>query len=167
MHATIWRAGLDRLRGLPPEERYCAARARLAAQPRCPVAGYLAACHEFDTGRPATAVRRMMVVHHAEPSLESAALLVFAGLNWSGRREHPLLEVLVSTWEEFRRPEFDRTPREQELLGQFAEAGQGLPQVSPLARRLWRLPLETVRVQLQEVAADQNRGAYPLLLATA
>ncbi len=167
MHAPIWRAGLERLRGLASRDRYRVARERLATEPRCPVSGYLAACHEFDSGRPAMAVRRMMVVHHAEPGLESAALLVFAGLNWSGLRERPLLEVLVSTWEEFRRPEFDRTVREQELLDAFAEAGQGLDQVSPLARRLWRLPLETVRVQLREVAAEQNRGAYPLLLATA
>ena len=164
---TAWTKELSRLRGLPVEKRYAMCCARLEQHPRCPQAGYLAACYEFDHGRPATAVRRMMIVHHAEPRLESAALLVFSGLNWASKREQPLLDVLVRTWDEFRRPEFDRTMIEQELLDLFADPGHGLAEVSPLARRLWRLPLATIRDQLLGVAAEQNRGAYPLLLATA
>ena len=54
--------------------------ARLRPHPRCPVARYLLACDCFDRGRAALAVQHMMIAYHAEPDLQSAALLAFAGL---------------------------------------------------------------------------------------
>ncbi len=139
----------------------------LAANPRCPVARYLAACQSFDRGRSDLAVRHMMIANHAEPQLESAALLVFAGLNWIGRRGVPLLPVLLDTWEEFRRPEFDRTRAERALLDAFADPENGLTQVSPLAGRLWRLPLQTLRAQIRQAIVSRDAGLYPLLTASA
>jgi hypothetical protein len=142
--------------------------ARVAAEPRCAVTRYLLACRCIDAGGPAWAVRHLMVAHHALPALESAALLVFAGLNWIARRDEPLLPVLLETWDEFRRPEFDRTAAECALLDAFAEPAGGLAGVSALARRLWRLPIQTLRAQIR--AATTSRDAvesYPLLVATA
>jgi hypothetical protein len=139
----------------------------LERSPRCGVTRFLLACQQFDGGRPATAVRNLMTAHHAEPELESAALLVFAGLNWLSRRANPLLPVLLDTWEEFRRPEFDRTPRERALLDAFAEASPGLEHVSMLARRLWRLPIRTLRAQIRSAVAERSSGPYALLLAPA
>lgn len=155
------------LSAAPADERRRRCESRLQTEPRCPVARYLLACADFDHGRPATAVRSMMIAHHSDPALESAALLVFAGLNWIEKRHQPLLDVLVATWEEFRRPEFYRTAREKLLLDAFAEPAAGLEGVSLLARRLWRLPLGVVRGQLRDVAARHNAVEYPLLLATA
>jgi hypothetical protein len=151
----------------PAEERRRRSEARLRDDPRCPIARYVLACADFDSGRPASAVRSMMIAHHSDPALQSAALLVFAGLNWIEKRNRPLLDVLVATWEEFRRPQFDRTPREKLLLDAFAEPAEGLQGVSPLARGLWRLPLRAVREQLRDVAARHDAVEYPLLLATA
>jgi hypothetical protein len=138
---------------------------RLVVEPRCPVARYLLACQCFDRGRSAHAVRHMMVAHHAEPALESAALLVFAGLNWVARRGSALLPVLLDTWEEFRRPEFDRRHKERLLLDAFAEPLGGLNGVSPLARRLWRLPIRTLRAQIRNAVVTRNTADYALLLA--
>lgn len=140
---------------------------RLETEPRCPVAHYLLACHYFDRGHDAQAVRHMMIAHHAEPAFESAALLVFAGLNWVQRRKAPLLPVLLDTWEEFRRPEFDRHHKEQRLLDAFARRLEELNGVSPLARRLWRLPIRTLRAQIREAVLSADAEQYPLLLAPA
>ena len=140
---------------------------RLESEPRCPITRYLLACHCFDRGRSAQAVRHMMIAHHAEPAFESAALLVFAGLNWVNRRRSALLPVLLDTWEEFRRPEFDRHRRERRLLDAFAKPREELNGVSPLARRLWRLPIRTLRAQIREALLSPNAGQYPLLLAPA
>ena len=126
---------------------------------------YLLACHCFDRGRSAAAVRHMMVAHHAEPQFESAALLVFAGLNWVSRRGAVLLPVLLDTWEEFRRPEFDRRPRERTLLDAFARPEPDLHELSPLAPRLWRLPIHTLRAQIRQAALTRDAGLYPLLTA--
>ncbi len=140
---------------------------RLAADPRCPVTRFLLGCQGFDRGRVATAVRHMMVAHHSAPQLESAALLVFAGLNWLQRRGAPLLPVLLDTWDEFRRPEFDRLPLERRLLDAFAAPDPGLARVGPLAWRLWRLPMRTLRQQLTDALRSRDTVLYPLLTAPA
>ncbi len=109
----------------------------------------------------------MMVAHHVEPRLQSAALLVFSGLNWVSRRGTVLLPVLLETWEEFRRPEFDHLPRERVLLDAFAEPDPGLNLVAPLARRLWRLPIRTLRAQIREAILSRDAALYPQLTASA
>jgi len=138
---------------------------RAGASPRCPITRYLLGCYCYDRGRIATGVRHMMVAHHSEPALESAALLVFAGLNCLTRGGGALLPVLLDTWEEFRRPEFDRRDAERLLLDAFAEPPEPLDGLSPLARRLWRLPIPTLRTQLREVVLSSNAEQHPLLLA--
>lgn len=151
-----------------PRERWSEVmEQRVASEPRCAVTRYLLGCVCFDRGRAATAVRHMMVAHHAGPQLQSAALLAFAGLNWMTQRGAKLLPVLLDTWNEFRRPEFDRTRNERRVLDAFAERDPGLDHVSLLARRLWRLPILTLRAQIREVIMSKDAGLYPLLAAPA
>lgn len=138
---------------------------QLVATPGCATTRYLLGCRAFDRGRPASAVRHMMVAHHADADLESAALLVFAGMNAVSRPGVPLLTVLLDTWVEFRRPQFDRYARERRLLTAFAARWEGPPTVSDLTRRLWRLPIQTLRSQIREALALKDAERYPLLLA--
>ncbi len=152
---------------LPAERLAPALEESLAADPRCPVTRYLLACWCFDHARPATAVRHMMIAHHAEPQLQSAALLAFAGLNWVSRRGTLLLPVLLETWEEFRRPDFDRYARERALLDAFAAPDPGLAQLPPLAGRLWRLPIAGLRRQIREAVLSRDAVVYPLLATPA
>lgn len=152
---------------VPPDRLVARLEERLAQDPACPVARYVSGCHALDRGRPATAVRHLMVAHHAEPQLESAALLVFAGLNWVGRRASALLSIVVSTWDEFHRPPFDRRPLERALLDAFAEADPGLAGMPPLARRLWRLPIRTLRAEIRTAVGTRDEALYPLLSAPA
>lgn len=138
---------------------------RLGRHPRCPVARYVAGCRCFDLGLPAHATRNFMIAHHAEPQFESAALLAFTGLAWISRRDVTLLDALIGTWEEYRRPAFDRSPREQRLLDGFrldtrAEtAGQG--ELS----RFWRLPIRTVHHELRARAASNDDGGSDTISA--
>jgi hypothetical protein len=150
-----------------PERLATLLEERVRAEPRCPVARYLLGCTAFDRGRIATGVRHLMVAHHAEPQLQSAALLVFAGLNSVQRRGQALLPVLLETWEEFRRPQFDQLPRERLLLDAFAAPDPGLAQLPPLAQRLWRLPIPLLRAQIREAVVSRDAGLYPLLIAPA
>ncbi len=151
-----------------PRDQLAASLAgRLAVEPRCAVTRYLLGCYCFERGQAATAVRHMMVAHHAEPQLQSAALLVFAGLNWVGRRGARLLPVLLETWEEFRRPEFDRSVRERLLLDAFAAPDPGSEHLPPLARRLWRLPIQALRAQIRQAVVSRDAGLYPLLATPA
>lgn len=156
---------LATLARMPPTELPLALKDRLGAEPGCPVAHYLLGCHCFDRARFALGVRHMMVAYRIEPAFESAALLVFAGLNWVSRRDVAMLPVLLDTWEEFRRPEFDRRRKERRLLGAFAKSPEGVEGLSPLARRLWRLPIRTLRAQLREAVVSGDAAVHPLLLA--
>lgn len=124
----------------------------LRQDPGCPVARYLLGCLCFDRGLPALATRQMMIAHHGLPGLESAALLAFTGLAWSLRPGDALPTVLTDTWAEFGRPEFDRTLAERSLFDALDQPPP--PGLAPLARRFWRMPLTTLRVQLAE-----TRGA--------
>jgi hypothetical protein len=157
---------VERYAQLPAAQLAALLPAQVAARPRCPVTRYLLACQCLDEGRAAVAVRHLMVAHHAEPRFESAALLVFAGLNWVGQRDASLLPVLLATWDEFRRPQFDRTWPERLLLDAFAEPEPGLGQAPLLARRLWRLPLKTLRDQIREAMPSPAAALYPLLAAS-
>lgn len=152
---------------LPPAALSAALPRRLQTHPRCAATRYMAGCLDFDAQRPASAVRHMMIAQHAEPQLKSAALLVFAGMNWIGRREVRFLAVLLDTWEEFRRPEFDVHPREQSLLDRFDER-PGLPADAPrLARKLWRLPIQGLREQLRLAVATRDVQLCSILAASA
>ncbi|MCG3125660.1 MAG: hypothetical protein CHACPFDD_00485 [Phycisphaerae bacterium] len=155
-------ASLSRLRDA---ERGRALAERLTAAPRCPVARFVAGCDCFERGQAAVAVRHVMIAHHAEPDFESAALLAFAGLNWVGRPHVPILSVVLATWDEFRRPEFDRTARERALLDAFAVPSPPFEASMVLARRLWRLPIRTLREQLRQAGLSQ--GQYPILFSPA
>ncbi len=140
---------------------------RLEDHPRCPVARYLLACECFGRGRAARGVQHMMIAYHAEPDLQSAALLAFAGLSWVGRPSDPLLPVLLETWVEFRRPGFDQTRKERMLFDAFEVNDAELNGVGPLARRLWRLPIRMLRVQIREAVLTRNVDLYPMLLSPA
>lgn len=155
----------QRYAGLSSDELCALAVQRLETEPRCAVTRYVLACACFDRGRSATAVRHLMIAHHADPHLQSAALLTFAGLNWVSRRGDQLLPVVLETWEEFRRPEFDRCPRERVLLNAFAASDPGLAQLPALAQRLWRLPIRTLRAQIRQAILTRDSGLYPLLSA--
>ena len=78
-----------------------------------------------------------------------------------------LLPVLLETWEEFRRPEFDHFRRERLLLDAFAQPDPGLDRVGPLAQRLWRLPIRTLRAQLRAAVLSRDAALYPLLTVPA
>ncbi len=161
---TSLRQRVLELRALPGPQRVLRLRNLVACEPRCPVTRYLLGCDALDRGRIATAVRHMMVAHHAEPDFESAALLVFAGLKWGPQRTRPLLPVLLETWDEFRRPGFDRTRRERLLLDAFSEPLDLPGPLSTLARRLWRLPVQSLRVQITDAVASDAACRFPLLI---
>lgn len=153
--------------GLKGDELSARIEARLVEAARCPAARYVAACQCFDRGRPAPGVRHMMIAYHAEPRLQSAALLAFAGLNWVSRPRAALLPVLLETWEEFRRPDFDRSRTERVFLDAMAEPEPGVEGLGELARRLWRIPIRILRAQIREAVLRRDAALCPLLLAPA
>ena len=139
--------------------------ARAEAEPRCALTHYVLGCQYYDRGRFAQAVRQMMPAHHLDPSLESAALLVFTGLNLVRRRSGPILKVLLETWRDYSKPPFDRFASERHVLDAFAEPTRAIAGATPLVRHFWRLPIRTLRQELTAAVASADAGQYSLLFA--
>lgn len=140
-----------------------ALRQRLAQQPRCPVARYVMACDLLDRSEPAPAARHLMIAYHAEPRFASAALLAFASLAWVSRPASQLLHVLLDTWAEFHRPVFDQTRAETAFLDAFREPEPPALSGDLFARRLWRLPIRSLRAQVADAVAARIAEFWPIL----
>lgn len=126
---------------------------RLAQQPRCAATRFLLGCREFDARRPAHGARHFMIAYHADPELQSAALLAFTGLYWSCQPRRGLLDVVLDVWHDFRRPEFDVRRRERRLLDAFAEPAPDWPASALAVARFWRLPIAALRDALRRAAS--------------
>lgn len=154
MHRRSMVSFLQSLRGHSPAERTVRLQARIESHAQCPVARYLLGCEEFDAGRPATAVRHWMIAYHASWQLESAAFLVFAGLKLSSPGAPPLLQTLVSTWQEYRRPRWGRYRLERAVFAAFPP-----PRLrGPKARSHADLP-KTLEAQLRPIPLQAVRDA--------
>jgi hypothetical protein len=141
--------------------------AQLEQTPTCGLSRYLLGCLSVDAGQVALGTRHFMIAHHQEPQYRSAALLVFTGLAWSRRTTDAFLPVLLDTWEEFRHPAFDIEPREQALFDAFGETFPGDARATPLAARLWRLPIRTLRTALREALAHVDQAPLTILKQSA
>ncbi|MGE3182832.1 MAG: hypothetical protein AB7N71_14470 [Phycisphaerae bacterium] len=147
---------MDRIRSVIRKYQQCGdaqrdefLAARLAVEPQCAVTRYLAGCRAFDAKRPGIGVRHMMIARHAEPRFASAALLVFAGLNWIDRPSEPTLLVLYDTWVEFRKPAFGKHRKERLLLSLLVEKPIAhADDIPPEYARFATIPLKSIQREL-------------------
>lgn len=100
-------------------------------------ASYLLAAHHLRNGRVKQAAREFGVAHHSDYRLESAALLTFACLKAIEGPESDIVEQIVRTWEEMRRPEIGRSADEKALLECLAQTTRDPPPLSPIGRLVW------------------------------
>lgn len=121
-----WRRHLDRLaahwrrqgagRGVRLR-RLMEAAGRLDEQParRAEIA-YLLGCHALDAGDIPTAVRAFECAYHDDDAYSTACVLVFACLKQEVDPDRPLLDDVVLSWQELRKPKLLEHARERELL---------------------------------------------------
>lgn len=127
---------------------------------RCPVLRYTFGCRCFDRNLLALGVQQFMIAHHRAASLQSAALLTFAGLAVIGaERPSSLFDTLLSVWAEYGRPEIGAHPVERALLsalGASPQAASGAD-ASPADRArqmLNALPIDSLAQEARELDTD-------------
>lgn len=162
MSTRHWQRAIAEFLAVPAGQRTAPLTRLLADDGEAPVTRFLLGCAWLDEGRPASAAQCMMIAHHQEPRLQSAALLAFAGLLWCSRPEDGLLSVVVDAWLEFHQPEFDVTPAERRLLDQCSSPGWAARGASVLAGRLRRLPVERLRRELDQAFVLREERFAPL-----
>lgn len=121
-----------------PAERRGEAMQRLLGEPGASAAAaYLLAVHQLRGGEVKKAARDFGIAHHGDFHLETAALLTFACLKASEGPESDIVEQIVRTWGEMKRPQIGRSAGEQALLACLAQTTRDPPPLSPIGRLVW------------------------------
>lgn len=100
-------------------------------------AAYLLAVHHLRSGEVKKAARDFGVAHHGDFRLETAALLTFACLKACEGPASDIVEQIVRTWGEMKRPQIGRSAGEQALLACLAQTTRDPPPLSPIGRLVW------------------------------
>lgn len=117
---------------LPPIERLTAFERRAADAPNCAENWFLLAIAQLSTGDVRRAAQYFGKAYHADPSLESAALMTFACLKAAANlRNASLPQLMTITWNEMRKPPLGRLPRERRLLEAWAASLGAVPPEMP------------------------------------
>jgi hypothetical protein len=114
-------------------------------------------CAWLDRGYPERAVRPFQMAYHANPDYPVAMVLAFACMKVNCDTADNVLEQVIGTWQEVRRPALGRKPRERLFLA-ASRRGRAPAGASPLAEALWSLPAQSLRRQIAD--ALTNRPAW-------
>ncbi len=113
---------------------------------------YLNGTTALRTGQTRQAARAFGAAHHGDPNFETAALLTFACLKARDGQDSDILEQIVQTWMEMKRPDLLVRSEDRLIMDAMANAEGPMPSLSPLGRLAWCV-----------VSADQRRRLESLL----
>lgn len=142
----------------PPGRRAAAVQSLLDRSAANGPAWYLLGCARLWEYRTKQAARAFGMAHHADSTLETAALLTFACLKAADGADSDFLEQITSTWQEMNEPDLLRRKHDRLMLS-CLEAGAGKPpSLSPLGRLAWLTSGPALRAKLENaVATDDPR----------
>lgn len=126
----LWRA--------TPADRHVDEMKRLTTLPEAPAAArFLLGCALLRQSRTAEAARAFGTAHHADWRLQNAALLTFAALKAREGADGDIIEQIIHTWREMKRPRINITRQDQDLMECLAATTRDPPRLSPLGRLIW------------------------------
>ncbi|MFH1420041.1 MAG: hypothetical protein ABII12_17335 [Planctomycetota bacterium] len=147
-----------------PDERIAAMLAILNSGDAGAPAWYLVGCAYLQQCRAKEAARAFGMAHHADWRLETAALLTFACLKTLEGEDSDLIEQIVTTWREMRKPDLTRHREDRFLLDCLASTTRDPPRLSALGRIAWIVvgPAHQARIeQLASAGGDVARDLLP------
>jgi hypothetical protein len=125
-------------------------------------AWYLLGCAYLQEGRPRLAARAFGVAHHADYMLETAALLTFACLKASEGPDSDIVEQMIRTWHEMRKPDLNRRREDQLIMDCLASTETTPPPLSPLGRLTWLTVPRQQQSRLAKMIANGDANAASL-----
>jgi len=151
----------------PAERRHEVLRRLTCEQDPHAAAWFLLGCALLRQSRAREAARAFGMAHHADFRLQNAALLTFASLKATEGPDSDIIEQIVQTWHEMRRPGLMQTREDRRLLDCLAATTRDPPRLSPLGRLIWFVvgPVQQSRLELMLDAkvplAQDLRDAAP------
>jgi hypothetical protein len=98
---------------------------------------YLLGCAHLRRYETKLAARAFGMAHHADCNLDSAALLTFACLKAAEGPDSDIVEQMVITWQEMKRPQLPRHAQDDLLLECLSADTPVPPELQPLGRLAW------------------------------
>ncbi len=123
--------------------------------PETALGWYLLGAMQLRGGRIREAARSFGMAHHRECNLESAALLTFACLKAREGEDCDLIEQVLTTWVEMRRPDLAASAEDRRAMECLAEPDcpEGL---TVLGKLLWSVCDGANRARLMAAISDRN-----------
>lgn len=149
--------------GSTADARAAAVRALLDDAAPNAGASFLLAADHLRHGRVKEASREFGIAYHGDYRLEAAALLTFACLKAREGSESDIVEQIVRTWQEMKRPALGRTRIEQALLQCLVETTRDPPPLSPIGRLIWSVVPASGCSQIEQHLID-NAPAWATCL---
>ncbi len=146
-----------------PDERISAMLVLLNNANAGAPAWYLAGCAYLQRGRAKEAARAFGMAHHADWRLDSAAMLTFACLKTPEGEDSNLIEQIVTTWREMRKPSLPCHHEDKVLLDCLASTTQNPPALSPLGRIAWSVAGPAHQARIEQLTSQGGDLATDLL----
>lgn len=141
----------------PPDERAEAMTPLLQLPEADGAAWYLRGCSLLQAYRTKEAARAFGMSHHADCEIETGALLSFACLKSADGEDPQIVEQIIETWRQMKRPGITRQ-RADRLLLDCLESASPIPSgLSPLGRLAWLVIGPSLRKQIEQAVADAER----------
>ena len=137
-----------------PEDRVAALSNLLAGFEKDGPAWYLLGCSHLRAYRMKEAARAFGMAHHGDCNLESAALLTFACLKADDGEGSEIIERVLETWEEMRRPEIGRRIEDREMMQCLSASARDAPTLSRLGMLIWYVTGPAHQRKIEETVAD-------------
>lgn len=146
-----------------PERRRKAFEDRIQGPAIDAAAWYLLGCAYLQEGRPRLAARAFGVAHHADYTLETAAMLTFACLKASDGPDSDIVEQMIRTWHEMREPNLLHR-EEDRLMVECLASTTAPPALSPLGRLIWLTVSPDQQGKIQKMLTNGSADAKALRL---
>lgn len=137
--------------GTPAAKRSTAMRELIQATDSNAPAWYLLGCSLLRDDRTKEAARAFGMAHHRDCNLQTAALLTFACLKTKSDDATDIIDQILATWEELRRPDVLRRVEDRLLLDCLIATTRETPHLSALGRMIWLVAGPASQSKIEEL----------------
>ncbi len=126
------------------------------------VAWFLYGCSRLQAQQVMEAARAFGMAHHRNCNLESAALLTFACLKANEAAASDILEQVLATWNEMKRPDVRHSPEDRQVMDALKSQDPEPRELSPLGLLIWRAVDPAHRRRIEALLGSDDPRWAPL-----
>jgi hypothetical protein len=161
--ARRYHVAMEVWRRAKPGGRAAAMQTLLNDQPINGPASFMLACTLLREGRAREAAREFGAAYHADCNLESAALLTFACLKSKDGLDGDIVQPIVQTWREMKRPDLFANWEDRSVLSALEVVSDPAPTSLSLGKFIWIVLGPAHSQRAAGMAIAEGQAAAPKL----